>query len=205
MRPLPTQTQPTSDPGQWDEQALVEACRAQLPHDTSAFTELLRRHEPSVYSVCYRYLGNRADAEELSQDVFLQVFHHFGQFQGRSAFSTWLYTIVRHACLRRLSRIQRRLAVEAEAGAQAGPATTNPEARLVAVDHVNAVLGRLDPDDREVIVLRHLAGLSIAEVAEILGIGLSAAKMRLSRAIEAFKASYARLSEPRPAPFHRPS
>ena len=70
-----------------DEQ-LVEACRRELPYNTTSFEILLHRHEAQVYRTCRHYLGSAEDAEEVSQDIFLRIFHGLEKFEGAASVRT---------------------------------------------------------------------------------------------------------------------
>ena len=89
---------------------LVARCKAELPHNTDAYRELLRKYESMVYSTCYRMLGDKLEAEEATQDAFLRIFHKIHQFEGRSTFKTWMFRIVYNICMTR----RRKLATKRE-------------------------------------------------------------------------------------------
>ena len=184
MNEIPTQA--------LSDDALVSRCQAELPYDTRAFTELLRRYEPSVFRTCCQYLGNEQDAEEVSQEVMLRVFRKIKQYEGRSSFQTWLYRVTANLCATRYAKLEgaqrlRREYVDdrlvrefADTEARSGVA---PEMEGL----VGAVFERLEPAERQALVLRHVSGLSFQEIADALEIGLSAAKMRVYRAEEHFR------------------
>lgn len=172
-----------------DEQ-LAARCRAELPYRTAAFEQLVRRYEPVVYRTCQQYLGNDHDAEEVSQDVFLKVFHGLPRFEGRSALRTWLFRIVQNECATRYRQRQSRRRMleqfQASHAAEPRPATGAPAPRELT-GLVGQVMDRLSDTDRTVLVLRHVAELPLQDVADALDISLSAAKMRLYRAEERFR------------------
>ncbi len=175
--------------------ALVDRARRELPYNTTSYERLVRRYEPFVYRTCLSYLRSEQDAEEVSQDVFLKVFHALPKFEGRSAFRTWLYRIVRNECAsqhRRRKRIERRREAVEHYLSTEGPALWTPaEAGEDALSGpMGEGLGQLSEQDREMLILRHIAGLAIQEIAETLAIGLSAAKMRLYRAEERLRDAY---------------
>jgi len=87
---------------QLPDEELVELCKEQLPHELAAYRVLVQRHEGLVYNLCMKFLGSPEDAEEVAQDSLLQVFHKIHQFEGRSAFKTWLYKIVHNFCRNRM-------------------------------------------------------------------------------------------------------
>ena len=172
---------------------LVARCQAELPYTVDAYRELLRRHEPLVYRTCLKMLGSKQDAEEACQDAFLRVFHKIGQFEGRAAFKTWLYRIVYNRCIerrRQLARRNEKKALFAEEAQHAADTREDPEMKAQLAGRVQESIDQLRGDDRRMITLRYVSGLSLAEIAEVLDIGLSATKMRLYRAQEKFSEIY---------------
>ena len=176
---------------------IAKRCQDELPYETAAYRELLRRYEPLVHRTCLKMLGNVEDAEEVTQDACLRIFHKIESFEARSKFKTWLFRIVTNLCIDR----RRKLARDSEKTAeiQAGilhqaeatkAASANDEALAEAM---NETLSKLKEDDRRIVVLRFISGLSLEEISEVMEIGLSATKMRLYRALESFKTSYSKL------------
>src|SRR3979490_1510780 len=101
--PAPHRPMPAAAPRsleQLDEHALVEACLARRP---GAFDLIVERHRRAVYQLCYRFVRNREDASDLSQDVFLRAFRGLRNFRGQSSLATWLYRIGVNVCLNRVS------------------------------------------------------------------------------------------------------
>ena len=175
---------------------LVDLCKRQLPDELEAFTELVKRYEGLVYNFCLKTIGSPQDAEEVAQDALLQVFHKIHQFEGRSAFKTWLYKIVHNYCRNRISKIVRKRQVqeayeehvkeEQPSVDQGSPENLNNKARI------QEALNRLKPKDKEIITYKFMLGMTLQEISETLGVGASAAKMRYYRAMESFKAAYER-------------
>lgn len=162
----------------------------ELPSVTDSYQELVTRHYGFAYSVALRLLDSTQDAEEVAQDAMLQVFHKLSTFGARSSFRTWLYVIVRNAAKNRTAKnISRRRAEEAHVEMAAAEVELFPSPHD-QTDHIQAALRKLDADQREIIVMRYLSGLSLEEIAETMKIGLSAAKMRLYRAMDSFKAAW---------------
>jgi RNA polymerase sigma-70 factor (ECF subfamily) len=194
---------PADDLASLSDGALVARCQAEVPDGLEAYGELVRRFEPMIGQVCLRLLGDRSEAEEAAQDVLLTVFHKIGQFEHRAAFSTWLYKIVQNECRRRIQKLIRRRelaeAVRLESNHHPSP-HSNDHRDNERAELIRMAMARLGEEDREVIVLRYFAGLSLQEAADVLDLGLSAAKMRLYRAMEEFKAAVERCESPRVAP-----
>lgn len=149
--------------------------------DMDAFEALVRSHSGPVYRVALRMLGDTSDAEDVTQDVFLQAWRSLDQFRGDSALSTWLYRVVTNRCLNRLNRSRRTDPMPDTVLSPApGPART-VEARSQVAD-LGRVIQGLSPEQRAVLVLREIEGCSYEQIAEILGVGLPAVKSRLHRA-----------------------
>lgn len=184
------------------DEELVRRCQAELPGELAGYRELIRRFEPMVTNVCTRLLGDRAEAEEAAQDALLVVFHKVGQFEHRAAFSTWLYKIVQNECRRRIQKLKRRReATEAlREEILHHPSAGEDHREVERSELIRVALERLEDAEREIIVLRFFGGLTLEEAADVLDLGLSAAKMRLYRAMEALKAAMDRVSNPRPVP-----
>src|SRR5215207_5400441 len=79
-----------------DDRALVAAA---VGGDRAAFDVLVRRHQRAIYSVCYRFAGDHADASDLAQDAFVRAYRGLARFKGAAAFGTWLYRIAVNVCL----------------------------------------------------------------------------------------------------------
>lgn len=171
------------------DEAIVAMCQRELPGDVTAFREILRRYEPMVFSTCSRMIGNPIDAEEVAQDALLQVFHKIHKFEGRSSFKTWLYTIVMNYCKNRVTKIIRKREgseayEEHSKVAQDTPENTTAEDTSASVEDA---ISKLPEQEREVLVMKFMSGLTLQEMSDVLEIGLSATKMRLYRAMESFK------------------
>ena len=181
-------TNTQQDMANWPDEQLVKAAQHQLPHVTLAFEALLQRHEQKIFHVCLRYLGDEGLAQDISQEVFLKVFQQLKNFRGEAQFSTWLYRIALNACHTQhgkktlgtddidnwLDDIQ--LSIESDCSDEA--------------DCIQHCLNQQTEQERAVLSMRFNADLSIQEIADILSIKLSAAKMRLYRSIETLKKHY---------------
>jgi RNA polymerase sigma-70 factor (ECF subfamily) len=171
-----------------------ELVRAVQRGSPGAMEDLIRATYPDVHRLCLRLLGNQADAADATQEVFLRVMRSVLGFRGESAFGTWLHRVTVNVCSTALRKQGDHRARGQTAGTKpfatpdstdtmAGPDDT--EARVVELDdagRVAAALQELSDDDREVVTLRDIEGLSTRQTAEVLGISESAAKVRLHRA-----------------------
>ncbi len=149
--------------------------------DFDAFDALVREHGPAVYRVALRMLGDPADAEDAAQDAFLQAWRGLRSFRGQSRFTTWMYRIVTNRCLDELARRRATEPLEEDSPSE----RPGPEQVVVARSEF-AILRRavddLTPEQRVTLVLREFEGCTYEEIAEVLGISVSAVKSRLHRA-----------------------
>lgn len=183
---------------------LVELCKQQLPDEVVAFRELLKRYESLVFNFCYKTIGSAEDAEEVAQDALIQVFHKIHQFEGRSAFKTWLYKIVHNYCRNRISKIVRKrqtheayqehIEEDQPLAEQDGTQKRENKARI------QEALEHLKPSEKEILTYKFMLGMTLQEISETLGLGSSAAKMRYYRAMESFKSAYERTGREKPEP-----
>ena len=176
--------------------ALVQECVAA---DETACTRLVTDHQRMVYQLALHLLGDPQEALDLSQEVFLKVFRTLGQFRGQSTLRTWIYRIVvnqasnRQRWWRRRHRSQQvRLedltATQGELKENHG--SSMPDRVLQqreTSDRVWAALKRLPFDQRAVIVLREIDGLSYEEIATSLDVAVGTVKSRLARAREGLR------------------
>ncbi|MEM9079522.1 MAG: sigma-70 family RNA polymerase sigma factor [Verrucomicrobiota bacterium] len=187
-----------------DDATLVTRCKEELPHDLTSYRELISRYEGLIYNTCRRVIGSDEDAEEVAQDTLLQIFHKIHQFEGRSSFKTWLYKIVHNYCRNRISKIVRKREGQnayEEHSTNEQEDREADERRAHLSQAVEEALGKLKKTEREIIVLKYMSGLTIQEIADVLDVKLSAAKMRLYRALDSFKEAYQRLDNAPPMPF----
>lgn len=203
LKLVPENSPDTPNLSELDDATLVAQCQAELPDDLTAYKELVRRYEGLIFNTCRRVIGSSEDAEEVTQDTLLQIFHKLHQFQGRSSFKTWLYKIVHNYCRNRISKLARkREGLNAyEENAANDEEDREANARRAALSQaVEEALSKLKDQEREVIVLKFMSGLTLQETADVLEVKLSAAKMRLYRALESFKEAYARIDNAPPVP-----
>ena len=172
------------------EAALIQRCAS---GDEMAFAELVGDHQRMVVQLAMNLLGDRDEALDLSQEVFLRVFRTIARFRGQSTLKTWIYRIAvnqarnRHRFWRRRHRadqvsLDAHVAKHGElrSGAEAGPDRVFAQKELAAT--LEHALGSLPFDQRTAIVLRELDGLSYEEIAYSLGVAVGTVKSRLTRA-----------------------
>lgn len=178
-----------------DEQ-LIALCLGRGLRDERPFRELFRRYHTLVWHVCYGLVHNAQDAEDLTQEVFFKIYRNLAKFEGRSSLKTWIYRIALNTGKNELRRRARRPEVESTsvdelAETLAGDLTPE-EQWLIQVRNRNLrqALKQLQPEQLEVIRLKDFEQRQYAEIAELLGISLSAAKMRVQRARIALQQYY---------------
>ena len=178
--------------------ALVTLAVARGSRDERPFRELWRRHQKMVYRTSYSFVRNADDAEDLTQEVFLKAYRNLKGFEGRASFKTWVNRIAINTAQNEIRRRSRR-PQDSEADLQemsdylAAPTSQSVESaysQLALSEQLTAALQRLRPEEYEVIYLKDVEERGYAEIAEQLGIGLSAAKMRVQRARLALQVAF---------------
>ena len=175
---------------------IVNLCKKELPSDLTAYRELLRRYEGLVYNTCMKFIGSKQDAEEVAQDALIQVFHKIHQFEGRSAFKTWLYKIVHNYCRNRVSKIiRKREGKESyeKHSAEIIPDVQEDKKETLLSENVQDAMNKMKEKERAILVMKFTTGMTIQEISDSMEIGLSAAKMRLYRALDSFKELYSKI------------
>jgi len=162
---------------------------------TSAFTQLVARHDRRVLQLAYQLLSSERDAEDVYQDIFLLVFRKLSSFRFESEFSTWLYRIAVNQCINFRKKRQRRryqgLATWDDEGEEVllphEDASPDPERLLLNQElgeRISAALNTLSDQQRAVFVLRHFHGHKVREIAEILSCAEGTVKNYLFRATQ---------------------
>jgi RNA polymerase sigma-70 factor (ECF subfamily) len=154
--------------------------------DPAAFEQLYSRHGRRVYSLCLRMTANAAEAEDLSQEVFIQLYRKAGSFRGESQFTTWLHRLTVNQVLMHFRRRGVRLeqtTEDGEAPAQIVLGTENP-LQMPVVDRIalDRAVGQLPPGYRAVFVLHDVEGHEHEEVARLLGCSVGTSKSQLHKA-----------------------
>jgi RNA polymerase sigma-70 factor (ECF subfamily) len=180
-------TRPT-DVGELGE---AEAIRRAQQGDAEAFERIYRLHNRRVYALCLRMVGNTAEAEDLTQDAFMQLFRKIGTFRGESAFSTWLHRLAVNVVLMRLRKktlAETSLDEVTDPDEDVGGPRKDiggPDLRLSgSVDRVNLerAVGQLPPGYRSVFVLHDVQGYEHNEIAAIMNCSIGNSKSQLHKA-----------------------
>lgn len=182
----------------FEEPRFLERLRAR---EERAFDALVRGYERRVYALVVRMLGNPAEAQDVAQEVFVQVFRAIEQFRGESRLSTWIFRIAVNLSKNRALYLQRRHAGNSadtddahELGERVplGAATKGTAAVVAQPDQlvegmqveriVQAAIAELDPSFRECLLLREVEDMSYDEIGEITGLPAGTVKSRIHRA-----------------------
>jgi len=184
----------TESPVRHDDELLVQRLKAR---DRSALEDLLRVHGAKLYGVALQFMRNEYDAREAMQDALVSVWNKIGSFEGKSAFTSWLYRVTANAALMALRKKKRRENdVSLDATASDDDELPLPALRLsddgplpdtVALtdelgEQVRAAIDRLPEPYRVVVLLRDVEELPMSEVMEVTGLSEPALKSRLHRA-----------------------
>jgi RNA polymerase sigma-70 factor, ECF subfamily len=187
----------------WADVALPDEPESRLierlvARDERAFNELVRAYERRVLTLVIRMLGNAAEAEDVAQEVFVQVFKAIGTFRGEAKLSTWIYRIAINLCKNRvkylkvrhtseqdeLGEVEERGALGGERRAHGG-GLERPDEMMSGkqVEHiVQAAILELEPTFRECLVLRDVEELTYEQIEEITGLPIGTVKSRIHRA-----------------------
>ena len=169
--------------------------------DADAFESFVRRYQDVVFATAVRLLGNRVEAEDVSQTVFLRAFQRFGEIGDSPAAAGWLKTVTRNACLNHLSRYRARWRLFSEiASAPGDESSPDYEASLASNEsleleveqaderqHLERALRRLPDHQRVPLVLFHFENVSYQEIARTLGVSLGKVKTDIHRGREALR------------------
>ncbi|MEJ3958972.1 sigma-70 family RNA polymerase sigma factor [Brachymonas sp. G13] len=155
--------------------------------DAAAFAELVRRFQERVYRFLLRLTRTREDAQDLTQETFMHAYEALPRWRPDAQFSTWLLRIARNQAYDMLRRSQRVdfVALEPEHAAQLVDTGPTPDVALQGTQQLqllDAALGRLPADQREVLLLREIEQLSYDEIAQVLDVPLGTIKSRIARA-----------------------
>ncbi len=169
----------------------AEAIRLAQQGNAEAFERIYRLHSRRVYALCLRMVGNSAEAEDLTQEAFLQLFRKIGTFRGESAFSTWLHRLAVNVVLMRLRKktlVENSLEEMTEPDEESGTQRRDiggPDIRLSgSVDRVNLerAAEQLPPGYRSVFVLHDIQGYEHNEIAAIMNCSIGNSKSQLHKA-----------------------
>ncbi len=167
--------------------------------DIEAFEKLIEKHQKMVYNIAFRMMGNREDAYDMSQEVFIRVFNAIGRFKGNAAFSTWIYRITKNVCLdeHRKRKNKNTLSIDKELEGEQGSIqrqlrddSPSPEEifeKKAMKKTIQEAINNLPDQHKIVIILRDIKGFSYQEIAKIIECPEGTVKSRINRARKALK------------------
>jgi RNA polymerase sigma-70 factor, ECF subfamily len=160
-----------------------------LDGDVEAYGALVARYRERYARFAVHMLGERDDAEEALQDAFVRAYRSLRQCADPARFDAWLFRILANRCrtagARRARRARTFVRDEIALG---GASADHPAERRAWREEIQRALTRLEPDQREAFLLKHVEDLSYEEMAALTGVGVSALKMRVKRACERLRA-----------------
>jgi RNA polymerase sigma-70 factor, ECF subfamily len=180
---------------------LVRLCQYAPPDDSRSFELLVARYKGLVYKTALRLMGNPQDADDQAQEIFLRIYRNIKTLDDPKGLTTWIYRIATNTCLDALRKSQSRRARQGEQTHLthssdedeieiADPQCISPEQAALRNEIIRCLeqaLAQAEPANRAVLTLRDIEERPYDEIAKILGIGLSAVKMRIHRARLVFK------------------
>ena len=157
--------------------------------DMDAFEKIYLQMNSFVFNVALRIAGNKEDAKEIAQDVFIKLYRKLSSFMFRSSFKTWVYRITANTAINTAKRAQRQgknmlsydddIQLKKQIYSASSPAEENAASQLLG-----RLLNSLDPDQRACISLRSIEGLSYKQISEVLNVNINTVRTRIRRARE---------------------
>lgn len=182
---------------------MEELVRLAQSGDPAALEKLLASVAPKIQRFGVRMCKDRTDSEDVLQDTLMTILQHLREFEGRSSFTSWVFSLTRSACTRRRRGLKNQSGVELDESHGVTEERPSPEqgaeSRQMSLILAQA-LERLPDDYREAILLRDVESLTAPEAAETLGISVDALKSRLHRARQALREALRPVLEPKAAP-----
>ena len=180
---------------------LLRYCQQTLPEDSRGFELLVAQYKELVFRTAYRLTGNREDADDQAQEVFIKIYRGIKQIDNPQTLTTWIYRVTVNTCLDALRKEKRKRAQffgtlldnpedetnEIEIRDARSPTPEEAVLQNETTQCLEETWSRLESTNRAILVLREIEERSYEEIAKILELGLSAVKMRIHRARLLFK------------------
>lgn len=180
------------DPSHDEDAALI---RLFQDGDTSAFDDLVRKHQDRIFNLCYWFLGDYQEANDCAQDTFIKIYRNLQTFRFKSTFSTWAHRIAINTCKNRLRSFQYRFSKKmihldntgsvSGSGGEIADETRSPEVAHEKKERrrlIHRAISALALEKKTVILLRDIQGLSYEEIVKITGLKSGTLKSKLARA-----------------------
>lgn len=175
-----------------DESAKDVTHAAQGDLRVAEFERFVRAHERAILNYLWRMTGEEQSAYDLSQEAFLRAWQHFATVRGYAQPRSWLFRVATNLALTYLHRRAAPVGAATVLDELNDPAGSDPARQFIESEIVRQILLQLSPKRRAALVMREVYGLSVAEIAQALGMTIDAVKMTLYRAREQFRDLYAR-------------
>jgi len=174
---------------------LVQLCQK---GDMDAFGQLFNRHQKQVYNISFRMMGNREDASDITQEIFVRAYQKIGKYNFKSSFATWLYRLATNFCIDELRKRKRDVNAMPLDEAISEVNSNTPEDIAILNDTERQVwdaLNSLKEKERAILILKDIEGLSYNEIAEVFECSLGRVKSRIHEARQKLKTALERKGE----------
>jgi len=158
---------------------MVTALQQATQGDSHAFEGLVRQHQTMVFSIAYHFLRNRTQAEDVAQDVFLELYQRLAQIESPAHLTYWLRRVTVNRCIDQTRRRKPEMALEDVSEPRAAAANGDP----LLSEQLQRSVASLPERKRAVVILRYQEGLDLAEISELLDMPLNTVKSTLQRSL----------------------
>jgi len=162
----------------------AELVERYLAGDTAAFDEIMVRYERQIYRVCYRFVDNREDAMDLTQEVFIKAFEHLGTFRRESSLKTWLYRIAMNHCINHVKKHSQEFVEVTEYTGSVHSTVQHQLEEREQREQFRRLVKMLPPKQKAILELRINEQLSYEEIARVSGRSISTIKASVFFALE---------------------
>jgi RNA polymerase sigma-70 factor (ECF subfamily) len=165
----------------FEDDRLKQALTLSLNGDAEAFADLVREHQGMVFSIAYHFLQDRSLAEDLAQEVFLELFQSIDRIQSPAHLTFWLRKVTSNRCIDQGRKKHRRREMALEEAPE--PVAASPSADPMLLERLQQSLATLPEKQRLVVIMRFQEGLGPAEIAEVLEMPVNTVKSTLHRSL----------------------
>jgi len=162
----------------------AELVERYLAGDTAAFDEIMVRYERQIYRVCYRFVDNREDAMDLTQEVFIKAFEHLGTFRRESSLKTWLYRIAMNHCINHVKKHSQEFVEVTEYTGSVHSTVQHQLEEREQREQFRRLVKMLPPKQKAILEMRINEQLSYEEIARVSGRSISTIKASVFFALE---------------------